>query len=217
MEIESVKIIKVKKEYMDSMEGQKTLVNIINGDVNCDEMIEYNISDYVISELFREDYYIKDYWNDKEYTKERMIHALLFGVSDFSYTYSAWETELGIKNPTKEQILEAVVQMWGIDTKNKEEIEMIASSFSNHDNLGLRYMSLEHIERVISDLENSDVLGICKSIEKSLNSQGVYFDEISEKDIKFINSLKELLKKSLKDCNGIVYVFSDTCDFCEED
>ena len=60
MEIESVKIINVKKDYMDSIDGQKNLINIINGNVNCDEMIAYQTSDYVVSEIFREDYYIKN-------------------------------------------------------------------------------------------------------------------------------------------------------------
>lgn len=218
MEIGSVKVVNVKQEYMDSMVGQNKLVNIINGNVNCEDMIQYGVNDYVISELFLEDYYIKDYWNDKEYTKERAIHALLFGVSDFNYTYSAWETELGIKNPTKEEIAERVVQMWGIDPEDKEEIEMIANSFTNHDNIALTYMSLENIEKVIADLENSDLLGICKSIEAELNSKGISFDEISENDIQFINSIKEFFKEALrKDSKGIVYVLSDTCDFCEED
>ncbi len=83
MEIESVKVIKLKKEYMNSMEGQNKLVNIINGDINCEELIKYEISDYTISEIFREDYYIKNYQDDKEYKKERAVHALLFGVSEF--------------------------------------------------------------------------------------------------------------------------------------
>ncbi|NMM62441.1 hypothetical protein HBE96_07005 [Clostridium sp. P21] len=217
MEIESVKVIKVKKEYMDSMEGQKKLVNIINGNISCEELIEYQISDYTISEIFREDYYIKNYQDDKEYKKERAVHALLFGLSNFNYTYSAWETEIGIENPTKEQIAERVVQMWGIAPEDKEEIEMIANSFANHDNLGLRYMSVENIERVISDLEHLDVLSICRSIEKELNLQGISFDAIAEGDIEFINSLKEFFKEAIKDSSGIVYALSDSCDFCEED
>lgn len=218
MEIGSVKIVKVKKEYVNSMEGQNKLVNIINDHVNCEDMIQYGINDYVISELFLEDYYIKNYWDDKEYTKERVIHALLFGVSDFNYTYTAWETELAIENPTEEQISERVIQMWDVDPSDKEEIEMMANSFTNHDNLSLRYMSVKNIEKVISDLENSDVLAMCKNLEKKLNSQGISFDEISQKDIEFINSLIEFYKEALKnDCSGIVYAFSDTCDFCEED
>ncbi|AKN31053.1 hypothetical protein Ccar_09410 [Clostridium carboxidivorans P7] len=217
MEIESVKVIKVKKEYMNSMEGQNKLVNIINGDINCEELIKYEISDYTISEIFREDYYIKNYQDDKEYKKERAVHALLFGGSDFNYTYSDWETELGIENQAKEQIAERVVQMWGIAPENKEEIEMIASSFVNHDNLCLRYMSVENIERVISDLEHLDVLSICRSIEKELNSQGISFDAIDEGDIEFINSLKGFFKEAIKDRSGIVYALSDSCDFCEED
>ncbi|AKA68097.1 hypothetical protein [Clostridium scatologenes] len=83
MEIESVKVIKVKKEYINSMEGQNKLINIINGNISCEELIEYQISDYAISEIFREDYYIKNYQDDKEYKKERAVHALLFGVSEF--------------------------------------------------------------------------------------------------------------------------------------
>lgn len=107
--------------------------------------------------------------------------------------------------------------MWGIAPEDKEEIEMIASSFANHDNLALRYMSVENIERVISDLENLDVLSICRSIEKELNLQGISFDEIDEGDIEFINSLKEFFKEAVKDSSGIVYALSDSCDFCEED
>lgn len=217
MEIESVKVIKVKKEYINSMEGQNKLFNIINGDISCEELIEYDISNYVISEIFREDYYIKNYQEDKEYKKERAVRALMFGLSDFHYTYSAWETELGIENPTKEQIEERVVQMWGISPEDKEEIEMIASSFANHDNLCLRYMSVENIERVISDLEHLDVLSICRIIEKELNLQGISFDAIGEGDIEFINSLKEFFKEAVKDSSGIVYALSDSCDFCEED
>lgn len=217
MEIESVKIIKVKKEYMDSMEGQKKLVNIINGNVNCDEMIEYQTSDYVISEIFREDYYIKNYENDKEDKREKVIHALLFGISDFNYKYSTLEIELGIENPTEEQIAERVVQMYGIDKNDKEEILMIANSFSNHDNLSLKYISIENIQKVIADLETLNIQDLCKSIEGELNSQGISFDEIDERDMEFINSLKEFYKEALKDSNGIVYALSDTCDFCEED
>lgn len=216
MEIESVKVIKVKKEYMNSMEGQKKLVNIINGNVNCDEMIEYQVNDYVISQIFREDYYVKNYENDNEYKKEKAIHSLLFGISDFSYKYSAMETELGIENPSEEQIAERVVQMYGIDKNDKEEIQMIADSFTNHDNTCLKYISIENIQKVILDLELLDVQDLCKSIEEELNSQGISFDEIEGRDMEFVNSLKEFLKESLNDSSGIVYALSDTCDFCEE-
>lgn len=218
MEIESVKIIKVKEEYISSMKGQKKLVNIINGNINCDEMKEYQISDYVISEVFREDYYIKNYEKDKEYKKERVIHALLFGVSEFNYKYSALETEFEIENPTEEQIAEKVVQMYGINKDDKEEIEMIANSFTNHDNVTLKYISIENIQKIISDLEALNVKDLCKNIEQELNSQGISFDEIGEGDIEFINSLKEFLKEALEEmAKGIVYALSDTCDFCEED
>lgn len=217
MEIESVKVIKIKKEYMNSMEGQKKLVNIINDNINCDEIIEYQTSDYVISEIFREDYYIKNYENDKEYKREKIVHALLFGISDFNYKYSALETELGMENPTEEQIVEKLAQMYGIDKDDKEEIQMIANSFADHDNVSLKYVSIENIQKVISDLEALNVQDLCKSIEEELNSQGISFDEIEERDMEFINSLKEFYKQALKDSNGIVYALSDTCDFCEED
>lgn len=209
MRIETVKIIKVKEEYMNSMEGQDKLVSIINGHINCDHMIEYKIDDEVISGIFIEDYYIKNYWYDKEYAKDRMIHALLFGVSDFNYTYSPWETELKIESPTDEEIEERIIEEWGIDPSDTEEIEMIKEGFSNHDNLGLRYMSVENIEKVLSDLENSNVLDICRSVKEELKSKGICFDEISEKDIEFIESLKEFFKEAAKAGNGIVYAFDD--------
>ncbi|EKQ56079.1 MULTISPECIES: hypothetical protein [unclassified Clostridium] len=219
MEIESVKIIKVKKEFMNSMEGQKELVNIINGNVNCDEMIEYQTSDYVISEIFREDYYINNYKNDKEYKRERAIHSLLFGISDFNYKYSALETEIGVENPTEEQIAERVVQIYGIDKDDKEEIQMIANSFTNHDNTCLKYISIENMKKVVSDLETLNIQDLCKSIEKELNSQGISFDEIEERDMEFINSLKEFFKASLNDSNGMgmIYALTNIRDFCEED
>ncbi|OCA98720.1 hypothetical protein [Clostridium beijerinckii] len=217
MEIESVKVIKIKKEYMDSMEGQKKLINIINGNVKCEEMIDYQTSDYVISEIFREDYYIKNYENDKEYKRERAIHALLFGISDFNYKYSALETELGLENPTEEQIAEKVAQIYGINKDDKEEIQIIANSLSNHDNVSLKYISIENIQKVISDLETLNVQDLCKSIEEELKSQGISFDGIDERDMEFVNSLKEFYKEALIDSNGIVYALSDISDFGEED
>lgn len=209
MRIETIKLVKVKEEYMNSMEGQDKLVSIINGDVNCDHMIEYKITNHVISAIFMEDYYIKNYWYDKEYTKERAVHALLFGVSDFNYTYTPWETQLRIKNPTKEQIAETIIEMWDIDPEDKEEIEMMEGSLTNHDNLGLRYMSVENLKKAIRDLEDLDILNRCKEVEKELNSNGISFDEISEKDIKFIESLKEFIKEAIKDGNGVVYAFDE--------
>ncbi|WP_238899041.1 hypothetical protein [Clostridium sp. YIM B02500] len=217
MEIESVKIINVKKDYMDSIDGQKNLINIINGNVNCDEMIAYQTSDYVVSEIFREDYYIKNYENDKKYKKEKVIHSLLFGISDFNYKNSALEIELGIENLTEEQIAEKVVEIYGINKNDKEEMQMIANNFTNHDNVDLKYISIENIQNIISDLEKLNIEGLCKSIEEELKSQGISFDEIGERDMEFINLLKEFYTEALKDSNGIVYSLSDTYDFCEED
>lgn len=207
MRVETVKVVKVKEEYLNSMEGQKRLVNIINGHIKSEDILEYNVSDYVITEIFMEDYYMKNYWNDKEYSKDRMVHALLFGLKDFNYTYSPWETELGILNPTVEQIAERAAEMWGLDHEDKEEIEMIASNFTNHDNLGLRYMSVKDIEKVLTDMENSEVTHIARNIEKQLNSMGISFEEINEEDIKFMDLLKEFVKKAAEDGVGVVYAF----------
>jgi hypothetical protein len=209
MRVKTVRVVKVKKEYMDSMSGQTRLVSIINGQLKSEEMMGFKVSEYPLTEIFMEDYYIKNYWNEKEYTKERMIHALLFGLGDFNYTFTPWQTELGILNPTEEQIAERVSEMWGVDPQDKEEIEMIANSFTNHDNLGLRYISVGDLEKVFTDLGSSNVIDISKEIEKKLNSMGISFDEISDKDIKFVENLKEFLKETIKDSIGAVYAFDD--------
>lgn len=64
---------------------------------------------------------------------------------------------------------------------------------------------------------NLNVQDLCKSIEEELNSQGISFDGIDERDMEFVNSLKEFYKEALIDSNGIVHALSDISDFCEED
>lgn len=211
MRIGKIKLMQLKYEHLDSLEGQGELINIIDNNICSSEQVEYGEGDSNIGDIAVEAYY-ENLYSTGDLKNIIMFHDLFLGNESFQYNYSRWEIELKTKNPTKDEIAKHIVNTWyyEISPDETEEIENIATNYAHsyHDDASLRYITPDRVKDIYSDFSKEIILGTAKELEKVLNSFGIFVEEFNEQDIKLIDDIEKLFRKSAEDNTGIIYVIS---------
>ena len=209
MRIAKVKLLQLKNEYLNSFEGQDKLINIVEGNIDCNEQVEYGEGDSNIGDIAVEAYYEKLY-SGEDLKDKNIFHDFFLGFEPFQYSYSRWELELKVKNPTKEQIGKHIVNSWyyEIDPDDTEEIENIAANYgySYHDTASLRHIPADRVKEIVSDFDKENILSTAKNLEKVLNSLGIFVDEFGNNDMKLIEDIEKIFKKAAEENTGIAYI-----------
>lgn len=209
MRINKVRIIQLKNEYLETLEGQDRLIDIVNEDFDCGEEVEYSEGEYSISDIAVEASYSDLYSEDES----KIISDMFLGSTDFNYPYTRWEIEMKTKNPTKEQIAKHIVDTWfyPIDPDNVEEIEAIAQGqeYSFHDCNYLRDVQQDRVKEIVSNFYKESIMKTAEKLEKELNKIGVYTDGLGDNDLKLLEMIINIFKKSAKENTGVLYILSE--------
>lgn len=210
MRIQNVRIIPLKNDYIETLEGQRTLTQIVDKRQECDEIATYSEEDYTISNIMVEASYSTLFTGDNSETKQ-LVADLFLGNDEFQYTYTWWEMDMNMKQPTREQIAEHIVKTWyfPVDPEDKEEIEEITQSeeYAFHDTIYFKCLSPERTKEIAAKLNKDIILSTAKEMEETLNKDGIFFDDMQEdSDMKLIDELMNMVKKAADENIGILYI-----------
>ncbi len=206
MRIQSVRIIPLKKEYTESLEGQDLLTKIVDKKVECSEVVTYEEGSYAVSDVAMEADAISEETMEKAWVIE-----LFMGVDDFRYPYTYWEIELKTTKPSKEQIAEYIVNHWwyDVDPDDTEEIDAITKDeeFSFHDMVCLRSISSERTKELLADFDKNRLIAAMKQLEIKLNQMGIYVDDLEDStNSEFLDELKSIFQKAVAEDIGVLYI-----------
>lgn len=211
MRIAKIRLMQLKNGYLNSFEGQDKLINMIDKNISCEDLVEYGEGDTNIGDIAVEAHY-ENLYSRNDLENITVFHDFFLGYKPFQYNYSRWEMELKVKNPTKDQIAKHIVNTWyyEISPDETEEIENIATNYaySYHDDANLMYIPPDRVKEIYNDLNKESILSTGKELEKVLNSFGIFVDEFNDYDIKLIDDIAKLFKKSAEENAGIVYIMS---------
>lgn len=214
MEIHKVKIMQLKDEYLKTFEGQNKLENIVEDNINFDEKVEFEEYSSLLTIIAIQCCYLNLYFGEDNKDK-LMFHDLYLGSEEFQYTFSRWEMEMKMKNPTEEQIAKHIVNSWfdEISPDDTEEIENIARSqeYAFHDVIFLRIVPAGRVKEIYENISKEKIISIGKSLEKDLNSCGVNIsdgdDEID--DMELIDNIMDIFKKAAEENTAVLYALTE--------
>lgn len=206
MRIQNVRIIPLKKEYTETLEGQDLLTKIVDKRVECSEVVDFEEGSYAVSDIALVADEIPEESEEKAWVTE-----LFFGTDDFQYPYTRWEIEMNMKNPTKEQVAEHIVKSWyyDIDPDDTEEIESIAKGeeYSFHDMVCLRSISAERVKELAAGFDKAKLIAAMKQLEAKLNQLGIYVDDLDDdENNKVLDALKGIFQKAATEGTGVLYI-----------
>ncbi len=206
MTIQNVRIIPLKKEYIESLEGQDLLTKIVDKNVECSDMAEFEEGSYAVSDVAL----VADEISE-ESEEKAWVTTLFLGADDFQYPYTRWEIEMNMKNPTKEQIAEYIVKNWyyPIDPDDTEEIESIAQGeeFSFHDVILLRSVSAECAKELAVGFDKQKLIAAMKQLEVKLNQIGIYVDDLDDDaNNQVLDALNDIYQKAAAEGIGVLYI-----------
>ncbi|KFX54002.1 hypothetical protein FDB15_05780 [Clostridium botulinum] len=211
MRIEKIRVIQLKNEYIKTFEGQDKLQNIVENIINCDEKVEYSEEDFRISDIAMEAYY-RDLYLDENSKNQKIFRDLFLGLKDFKYTYSRWESEMKIKNPTKEQIAKHIIDTWfyEISPDDTEEIENIDQSqaYVFHEDVDLKCISADRVKEIILDFDKENIINTANNLKKELNSCGIFVEKFDDDDRKLIDDIMKIFEKSVEENTDILYIIN---------
>lgn len=214
MEIHKVQIMQLKDEYVKTFEGQNKLENIVEDNIHFDEKVEFEEDSSLLTVIAIQCAYFNLY-SGEDNKEKLMFHDLYLGSEEFQYTFSRWELEMKIKNPTKEQIAEHIVNSWfyEISPDDTEEIEDIAISqeYGFHDNIFLKIVPADRVKEIYKNISKEKIMSIGKSLEKELNSCGVNIsdgeDEID--DMELLDDIINIFKKAVEENTAVLYALTE--------
>ncbi|MBN1056123.1 MULTISPECIES: hypothetical protein [unclassified Clostridium] len=211
MRIEKIRVIQLKNEYIKTFEGQDKLQNIVENIINCDEKVEYSEDDFRISDIAMEAYY-RDLYLDENSKNQKIFQDLFLGLKDFKYTYSRWESEMKIKNPTKEQIAKHIIDTWfyEISPDDTEEIENIDQSqaYVFHEDVDLKCIPADRVKEIILDFDKENIINTANNLKKELNSCGIFVEKFDDDDRKLIDDIMKIFEKSVEENTDILYIMN---------
>lgn len=206
MRIQSVRIIPLKKEYTENLEGQNLLIKIVNKRAECSEVVTYEEGSYAVSDVALEVDAISE-----ESAEKAWVSELFMGADDFRYPYTYWEIELNMKKPSKEKIAEYIVNNWwyDVDPDDTEEIETIiqGEEFSFHDTVCLRSISAERTKELLADFDKGKLIVAMKQLEAKLNQMGIYVDDLEDgTNSELLDGLESIFQKAVTEDIGVLYI-----------
>lgn len=208
MRIQKVKVIQLRDEYINTIEGQGKLENIVEDVVNFDESVEYGEDSSNIFNIAAESYYLELY-SDEDTNNKKIFHDFFLGNEEFKYRFSRWEVEMKIVNPTKEQILQHIVDTWYYEVTEDEAEEISQSqAYVLEDDIFFRYIPADRVKEIFLDSNKKDLINTAKVLEKELNSHGVFVDALDDCDFKVIEDINNIFKKSVEENTGVLYVIN---------
>lgn len=210
MRIEKIRIIPLKQEYLETLEGEDKLTKIVDERIDCEEEVEHGEEEYSISSIAIESFYCNLY-SGENLKNKKMISDLFLGDAKFQYPFTRWEIEMNVKNPTKEQVADYIVNHWfyPIDPNDVEEIEKIAEGqmYAFHDCVDLKYISEDRVKEIAADFDKKSILKTLKDLEKELNKEGIFMDALEEDtDLKLLDDILRLYKKCAEENRRVLYI-----------
>ena len=212
MEIHKVQILQLKNEYLETFEGQNKLVNIVEGNVDFEDKIEFEGDSSLLTAVAIECDYCDLYCGEDNKDK-LMFHDLYLGAEEFQYAFSIWQVEMKTKNPTKEQIAEYIVNSWynGVSPDDAEEIEDMARSqeYAFHDDIFLKIVPANRVKEICENITKEKIISIGGGLEKELNSCGVSIDgEDDIDDMELLDNIIKIFKKAAEENTPVLYALT---------
>ena len=82
MRIDKIRVLQLKKEYLESLEGQEKLAKIADGRMECEEEVSYSEGEYNINDIAVEASYCDLYAGD-DLKNKKMIADMFLGAEEF--------------------------------------------------------------------------------------------------------------------------------------
>lgn len=83
MRIGKIRVLPLKKEYLENLEGQNELTKIVDGKIVCEEEVTYSEGEYNINDIAVEALYCELYVGDNLKNK-KMISDMFLGEKEFN-------------------------------------------------------------------------------------------------------------------------------------
>lgn len=210
----SMKILQLKNQYLETLEGEETLVGIINEKIEFEEVLTYEEGSYWITDLVTEAANT-DLFAQKEFKELAYLRELLQGKEAFEYPFSRWEVEMKMMNPSREQVEQYLSKNWyyPIDINDKEELNdiMEGQSYAFHDCVSLTCLKFEQVKALQENIDWENLLEKAKPIEAELNKMGIFFEQEEDaddkkEDVEFLTALKNMMDKAIEENSGLLFV-----------
>lgn len=196
MRIDSIKIILLKREYLETIEGQNTLVDKVNKDT--EESLYFSEGSYGSTDIMTEALYCDFIEND-------LLRIMFFGEDTFQYKYTPWECELHQQNPSEEQIVEYIKKCYG--EEDEESIACIKQSTAFHDMVSLKWITNDKAREITANISMEVLLHALEELEEKLKKEHVYVDEWRNEENKmFLEQLLSYIKEAAALGTGVLYV-----------
>ena len=214
MRIGTIRVIQLKKDYVESMEGQNHLIDIVDEKCHADAEVSYSEGEYNINDIAVEASYCNLYTEGENLKYKKMMSDLFLGDAEFEYPYTRWEIEMNEKNPTQEQIADYIVHNWyyPIESDDTEELEQIAQEqkYAFHDCVVLRWICPKRVKEIVSDYDRDTIIQVSKALEKELNQQGVFMEGSDEEnDLKLLDDIMRIYKNASEENTGVLYIMGE--------
>lgn len=190
-----VKIILLKKEYLNSISGQNELVDIINSrEANCLELSEEGLS---AGAIIMEAEQCCSVSND-------LMKSLFYGEKQFEYRYSIWECELNRENVTEDQVKDYFRNKYPQMSEKEIEDNITYSSF--HDAVDLKYLDANKAKEISQNISFDMLKNEITRLEQKMGTQGIAFSDWNdEESMNFIKELLAYANNAAEEGTGILY------------
>lgn len=195
MRIESIKLILLKKEYLETIEGQKILIKKVNE--KTEEGMYFEEGSHGSTDIMIESLYCNFIEND-------LLRNMFFGDEIFQYKYTPWECELHQQNPSEEKIVEYIKKCYG--ENDEEAIECIKQSYDFHDMIDLKWITDSRAKEIADNISIEVLLDNLEELERKLKKENICIDEWNdEENRKFLEQLLSYIREAATSGNGILY------------
>ena len=189
------KIILLKKEYLNTISGQKELVNMINSDET--KGLEISEEGITVGTVILMAEQCCTFSND-------LIKSLFYGEKHFEYKYSVWECELNHENVSYEQIKEYLKASNPKLTDDDIEDNIQYSEF--HDMVNLKYIDADKAKEISENITLDMLKSEIEKLEQEMKNEGISFENWNdEENINFLKELLSYAKTAAKEGTGILY------------